>query len=80
MVSQPTRPDHSSYPDFVIPGVTPADFRLGGDELPSEAIAKVHEPFLAYLSETSTTFLGYQLDAGAEFKRGLKGLPRLPHK
>jgi hypothetical protein len=56
MVSQPTQLDHSSYPYSTVPGVAPADFRLGGEGLPPESIAKVHERFLAYLSEKRATF------------------------
>jgi len=72
MVTQPTQPGHSNYPDPAVPGLVPADFRLGGDGLPPEAIAKVHERFLAYLSEKRATFLGYQCDQELEYKEVLK--------
>lgn len=29
MVTQSTRPDHAGYPDPEVPGIAPADFRLG---------------------------------------------------
>jgi len=72
MVTTPTQPEHSSYPDAAVPGVAPEDFRLGGDGLPPEAIAKVHERFLAYISEKRTTFLGYQCNKQLEYKEILK--------
>ena len=71
MVSQPTQPDR--YPDSAIPGLAPADFRLGGDGLSPEAITNIHERFLAYLSEQSARFLGYQCDQEIEYKEALKG-------
>lgn len=72
MVTQATQPNHSSYPDSAVPGVAPTDFRLGGDALPPEAIANVHERFVAYLSEQSAAFLGYQCNQELRYKEVLK--------
>jgi len=52
--------------------LTPADFRLGRDGLPPEAIAKVHARFLSYLSDQRATFMGYQCDQELEYKEALK--------
>ncbi|MBV9601453.1 MAG: histidine decarboxylase [Chloroflexi bacterium] len=69
MVTQPTQPAYSSS---AVPGVAPADFRVGADGLPPETIARVHERFLAHLSEKRATFLGYQTDQELEYKEVLK--------